>query len=470
MIDLALFSGQRIAVLGLGKSGRATALALASAGVEVLAWDDSEGARETAASAGIPVADLYAADWSGLDLLVLSPGIPHRHPQPHALAERARRAGCSIVCDVELLVRARRAGPAPGRFVGITGTNGKSTTTALIGHILGHAGRECAVGGNIGIPALSLPGLSGEGIYVLELSSYQLELTPGLHCDIAVLLNLSEDHLERHGGFEGYLAAKEHVFDGQIGGDTAVLGTDDAAARALRDRLCGRAGGPVVLSISAGHAEPGGVYAEGRRLIDDLGGDSAPVMDLDEASALPGGHNAQNAAAAYTVARRLGIPRATIADAIRVFPGLPHRQELVGTLDGIRYVNDSKATNGDSAARAVSSYDAIYWIAGGQAKAGGIEAVAPYFARIVHAFLIGDAADAFARRLDGQVAWTICGDLDSAVRAAHAMAAREGPDRAVVLLSPACASFDQFANFEARGEAFRAAIAALPRARSEASA
>lgn len=470
MIDLSLFSGQRIAVLGLGKSGRATAAALAAAGVEVLAWDDSANAREAAGDAGIAVTDLFAADWGGIDLLVLSPGIPHLHPQPHALAERARRAGCSIVCDVELLVRARLAAPAPGRFVGITGTNGKSTTTALIGHILDHAGRENAVGGNIGIPALSLPGLSGEGVYVLELSSYQLELTPGLHCDIAVLLNLSEDHLDRHGGFEGYLAAKEHVFDGQTEADTAILGTDDATSRALRDRLCGRAGGPAVLSISAGQVVPGGVYAEGRRLIDDLDGEAVAVVDLDEAQALPGGHNAQNAAAAYAAARRLGIPRAAIADAIRVFPGLPHRQELVGTLDGIRFVNDSKATNGDSAARAVSSYDAIYWIAGGQAKAGGIEAVAPYFARIVHAFLIGDAADAFAKRLDGQVAYTICGDLDSAVRAAHAMAAREGLDRAVVLLSPACASFDQFANFEMRGEAFRAAVASLPQASEKASA
>jgi len=470
MIDLSLFSGQRIAVLGLGKSGRATATALATAGAEVLAWDDSADAREAAGHAGITVTDLYAADWDGLDLLVLSPGIPHLHPQPHALAERARRAGCSIVCDVELLVRARLAGSAPGRFVGITGTNGKSTTTALIGHILDHARQENAVGGNIGIPALSLPGLSGEGIYVLELSSYQLELTPGLHCDIAVLLNLSEDHLERHGGFKGYLAAKEHIFDGQTEADTAILGTDDPTSPDLRDRLCGRAGGPAVLSISAEQAVPGGVYAEGRRLIDDLEGEAVPVVDLDEAQALPGGHNDQNAAAAYAAARRLGVPRAAIADAIRVFPGLPHRQELVGTLDGIRFINDSKATNGESAARAVSSYDAIYWIAGGQAKAGGIEAVAPYFARIVHAFLIGGAAETFARRLDGQVACTVCSDLDSAVRDAHAMAAREGLDRAVVLLSPAGASFDQFANFEMRGEAFRAAVAALPQTSAKASA
>ena len=470
MIDLSFFAGQRIAVLGLGKSGRAAAVALARAGAEVLAWDDSEDARDAAERDGIAPTDLYAADWSGIDLLVLSPGIAHTHPQPHALAERARRSGCSIVCDVELLVRARRASQASGRFVGITGTNGKSTTTALIAHILDRAGRESAVGGNIGTPALSLPGLSGDGIYVLELSSYQLELTPGLRCDIAVLLNLSEDYLDRHGGFEGYVAAKEHVFDGQTGGDTAILGTDDAPSRALRDRLCGRADGPFVLPVSAEHAAPGGVYVEGRRLIDDLDGAAAPVMNLDEAAALPGAHNAQNAAAAYAATRRLGVAGQVIADAVRTFPGLPHRQELVGIVDDIRYINDSKATNGESAARAVSSYGAVYWIAGGLPKAGGIDAVAPYFSRILHAFLIGDAAAAFAQRLDGHVPCSTCDDLESAVRAAQAMAAEKGPADAVVLLSPACASFDQFANFEARGEAFRTAVSALQYRRAEGTA
>ena len=470
MIDLSIFAAQRIAVFGLGKSGRAAAKALAGAGAEVLAWDDSVDARESAGRDGIRLTDLYYTDWAGLDLLVLSPGIPHTHPHPHALAERARRSGCPIVCDVELLYRARRAGHATGRFVGITGTNGKSTTTALIGHILEHAGQECAVGGNIGTPALSLPGLSGNGIYVLELSSYQLELTPGLRCDIAVLLNLSEDHLDRHGGFAGYVSAKERIFDAQTADDVAIVGTDDEPSRALRERLCGRASGPVVLPISADHVAVGGVYGLGRQLIDDLDGASAHVMDMDRAAALPGSHNAQNAAAAYAAARRLGVPGPVIAEAIQDFPGLPHRQEVVLAAEGIRYVNDSKATNGESAARAVSSYDAVYWIAGGQPKEGGIEAVAPHFARIIHAFLIGEAAEQFARRLAEQVPHSICGDLGPAVQAAHAMAREKGPADAVVLLSPACASFDQFENFEARGDAFRAAVAALPCRSAEASA
>jgi UDP-N-acetylmuramoylalanine--D-glutamate ligase len=462
-IDLSFLASSRVAVLGLGRSGMAVARALVASGIKMLAWDDSEAVRADARMRNIEPIDLHAADWSKIDLLVLSPGIPHTHPAPHALAERARAAGCPIVSDVDLLARAQRA----ARYVGVTGTNGKSTTTSLIGHILERAGRAVATGGNIGVPALSLAPLAAGGTYVLEMSSYQLELIPSLVFDIAVLLNISPDHLDRHSGFEGYVAAKKRLFEGQDHHHVAVIGVDDSDSTNMREALSKCPAGPRIVPVSGYGPAPGGIYAQDGMLRDDGDGRDEIVVDLRRLAALPGRHNWQNVAAAYAVARAENVDRPTIVAALESFPGLGHRQERIATVDGVTYINDSKATNGDAAARAIATYDAIYWIAGGLAKEGGLEAVAPEFPRILHAFLIGKAAGEFARRLDGHVAYTICGTLEHAVEAAFGHAARERSPGVVVLLSPACASFDQFSNFEARGDAFRDLVAGLPGARLE---
>ncbi|TVR98787.1 MAG: UDP-N-acetylmuramoyl-L-alanine--D-glutamate ligase [Rhodospirillales bacterium] len=454
MIDLALLPGQRYAVLGLGRSGLAAAAALTAAGKDVVAWDDSEPARAAAARQGVPLGPLAEHDLAEASALVLSPGIPHTHPAPHPVVRRAREAGVPVIGDVELLLRA--IGGA--KVVGITGTNGKSTTTALVGHILTAAGCSVAVGANIGVPALSLPALGPGGIYVLELSSYQLEITPSLACDIAVLLNVSPDHLDRHGGLDGYVAAKRLIFRGQQGNATAVVGVDDRFCRDVVAELRRRPG-PRIVTVSGIGEVAGGVYALGRRLFETrAGGAVHDVLDLDRAPALIGPHNAQNAAAALAVARALGVATEVATRAMCTFPGLPHRQERVAVIDGVTYVNDSKATNGDAAARALACYDYVYWIAGGRPKDDGLAAVMAELDHVRHAFLIGEAAERFAAELEGRVSVTITGTLDAAVAAARDRAARNGTPNPVVLLSPACASFDQFRDFEARGDAFRALV------------
>ena len=456
MIDLSFMAGSTVAVLGLARSGRAAALALVEGGAAVLAWDDADAARAAAASDGIPIVDLATIDWRVPAALVLSPGIPHSFPAPHPIVARACAAGCPVIGDIELLVRAQRA----ARYVGITGTNGKSTTTALVGHILAAAGRPAQVGGNLGTPVLSFAPLGADGVYVLEMSSYQLELAPSAVFDVAVLLNISPDHLDRHGGMAGYIAAKRRIFHGQTAAQIAVVGTDDDDTRALADGLAG----PVLRRISGERAVSGGIYALGDSLIDDSDGRASVVMNLAAVASLPGRHNAQNAAAAYAATRALGLPVATITAAIASFPGLAHRQERVGEIAGITFINDSKATNADAAARALGCYPTIYWIAGGVAKAGGITELVGFFARIRHAYLIGEAAPSFAATLGDRVPHTVVGDLGAAVAAAFRDAKAEGIAGAVVLLSPACASFDQYANFEARGDHFRRLVDALPRA------
>ena len=446
MIDLSVFKGKRIAVMGLGLSGLVAGEALCAGGADVLAWDDNAASRDAAAARGVPVVRLDDADWRGIEALVLSPGIPHTFPEPNPVAQRAKDAGVAIIGDIELLVRAQ----PEARYIGITGTNGKSTTTALIGHILTAAGRICAVGGNLGLPALALDALGADGIYVLEMSSYQLELTPSVRFDVAVLLNISPDHLDRHGGMAGYISAKQRIFDQQDPDGIAIVGVDDEDAKGLFDRLTsGRSSG--VVPVSGAGAIAGGVYAEGPILVDANDGAPIEVRALDGIETLPGVHNAQNAAAAYAAARAVGVPSQVIAAALETYPGLPHRQQLSAVIDGVRYVNDSKATNPEAAAKALSSYEDIYWIAGGRAKEGGLEALHPYLSRVRRVFLIGEAAERLADQLAGHVEIEICGDLERAVEAA-ATAANGGD--AVVLLSPACASFDQFASFERRGEAF----------------
>jgi len=452
MIDTSFLEGKTVAVMGLGKSGTATARALTAAGASVWAWDDGAEARQTAAAAGIAVIDLLGADFAGLDLLVWSPGIAHTFPKPHPVAAKARDAGLTLVCDVDLLARAKPS----ARTFGVTGTNGKSTATTLLGHVLEAGGRAAAAGGNLGNAALAMPDLGPEGRYVLELSSYQLELVPSLALDVAVLLNITPDHLGRHGGMDGYIAAKSLVFSRLRHGGTAVVGVDDAHSAAIAAGL--DAGRANVVRISAEQRLDKGVSAQDGVLCDD----GHYICDLKEFGRLPGRHNWQNACAVYAAARADGIAPEVIARAFATYPGLAHRQELVAAIDGVLYVNDSKATNADAVDKALCCYQTVYWIAGGQAKEGGIDALAPHFHRIRHAFLIGEATPAFARALAGKVGATPCGTLEVAVSMARDLAALEAIRGAVVLLSPACASWDQFKSFEHRGDEFRRLVAELP--------
>ncbi len=436
-----LFHGRRYAVVGLGRNGSPAAASLAAKGADVAVWDDRPDAR---AAATLPLHD-PTDGLAGFDALILSPGIPHALPAPHPAADAARAAGIPILSDAELLFQAVRASGSQARFAGITGTNGKSTVTALLGHILSGAGIESAVGGNLGAAALALPRLGHSGVYVLEMSSYMLERLLSLRLDAAALLNLGPDHLDRHGDMPGYIDAKRHVFDRQQPGDTAVLGVDDPETAAIA------LSGPHVITISGERRAD--IWCDQGTLRDAQG----PIMAMTGAPALPGPHNAQNAAAALALARALGANDGAITRGIRSFPGLPHRQERIATTDGIAWINDSKATNADAAARALACYERLIWIAGGEAKAGGIESLRPYFPRIAHALLIGRDAPELAVTLNAAgVPNSIAGRLDAAVAEARTLARRTGA--ATVLLSPACASWDQFTGFEARGERFRALV------------
>lgn len=440
MIDLSLYKGRTLAVLGLGKSGLSAARALSEAGATVLAWDDS---ADTRTASGLHLTDLTQHDFTGVDALVISPGIPHTYPEPHPVAAKAKAAGVELICDVELLCQSC----PDAEFIAITGTNGKSTTTALIAHILREF-RPAEAGGNIGRPVMTLPAFGQEGTYVLEMSSYQLELTPSLSPAGAVFLNITPDHIERHGDLAGYIEAKKNIFANPSIGSVAVIGIDTEASRQVADEL--GEGWNVVRVSTQTTAD---VYMTGGILHDD-----DTIIDLNEMPTLKGQHNHENAACAYAVINRVyGIPAEEIAAAMKTFPGLPHRQFPVRTMGNVTYINDSKATNADAAARALACYDDIYWIIGGLPKEGGLSGLEIYKDRIRHTFLIGKAAPDFAKWLDEQnMPYTQCGTLDKAVAAAHAMA-KSG----TVLLSPACASWDQFKSFEHRGDVFAELVRAL---------
>jgi len=458
MIPLTSRRDQTIAVLGLGASGLAAVRALAAGGARVAAWDDDEDARRRAAEAAVPLADLDGRDWGETAALVLAPGIALTH-NTHPVAAAALAAGRPVLGDMELLLEA-----CPRACViGITGTNGKSTTTALIGHILDGAGRAVQVGGNLGLPALAFEPPGADSIFVLELSSYQLDLTHRAAFDIAVLLNISPDHLDRHGDMAGYIAAKTRIFRDRPDDarrQVAVIGIDDDHGSALADEIAARPGWTVI-RIAAGRPLGDGVFAADGVLYDATAGEARAVCALSRIATLPGRHNWQNAAAAWAAVRAIGISEEDAARGLRTYPGLAHRMERIATIGDVRYVNDSKATNADAAARALACYDAIYWIAGGLPKDDGLDAVLPYLGRIRHGFLIGEAAGQFGETLRGRVPTTRSGELARAVSQAHAMAQRDQVAGAVVLLSPACASFDQWKNFEARGNAFRAMVRQL---------
>lgn len=461
MIPVRGFKGKTVAVFGLARTGLAAARALVAGGASVALWDDNPKTRDNAKADGFELTDLTTADWSGFAAIVLSPGVPLTHPKPHWTVDKAKAEGVEILGDIELFARTVNAAPEHKRprVVAITGTNGKSTTTALIGHICAEAGRDVRVGGNIGTGVLALDDMHGGAVYVLELSSYQLDLTSSLKADVSVILNISPDHLERHGDMEGYVAAKRRILLNQGKGDTAVIGVDEAWGQQICTEITA-ANRRTIVPISASKAMSRGVYALDGLLYDASGERAAEVADLKRARSLPGRHNWQNAAAAYAAARGLGISADQAARALMSFPGLAHRMETVGVIGKVRFVNDSKATNADAARQALSSYPKVYWIAGGQPKTGGIDDLADLFPRVVKAYLVGEAQDAFAATLKGKAQTAACGTIPAAAEAAFKDAAASGKE-AVVLLSPACASFDQFADFEQRGEAFRAAVQRL---------
>jgi UDP-N-acetylmuramoylalanine--D-glutamate ligase len=466
MIPVRGFEGKTVAVFGLARTGLAAARALMAGGAKVALWDDNARTREAAEAEGFEVTDLGVADWSQFAALMLSPGVPLTHPKPHWTVEKARATGIEILGDIELFARTVNAAAEHKRpkIVAITGTNGKSTTTALIGHICAEAGRDVRIGGNIGTGVLALDDMHGGAVYVLELSSYQLDLTSSLKADVSIILNISPDHLERHGDMEGYVTAKRRILMNQGKGDTAVIGVDDAWGQRICTEITA-ANRRTIVPISASKAMSRGVYALDGLLYDAAGDRAAEVADLKRARSLPGRHNWQNAAAAYAAARGLGISTDQAARALMTFPGLAHRMETVATVGKVRFVNDSKATNADAARQALSSYPGVYWIAGGQAKTGGIDDLEDLFPRVIKAYLVGEASSAFARTLKGKAEVAECGTIPAAAAAAFRDAVASGKD-AIVLLSPACASFDQFTDFEQRGDAFRAAVQSIAAGRT----
>jgi UDP-N-acetylmuramoylalanine--D-glutamate ligase len=469
MIPVTSFAQRTVAVFGLGKSGLSTVRALEAGGAKVVAWDDSEAKRAEALKAGITVEDLTARSWSDFAAFVLSPGVPLTHPEPHPTVKLAQAAGVEIVGDVELFQREiRRQFPA-SKIVAITGTNGKSTTTALIGHMVKRCGGEVQVGGNIGTPVLELDPPRSATVFVVEVSSYQIDLAPSLAPDVGILLNVTPDHIDRHGTVENYAAVKARLFAHQGEGATAIIGVDDGFSSDICTQLSA-ARRQKVVPVSVGKTLGRGIYVIDGLLYDNTGTQTQKAGDFRPLRTLAGAHNWQNAAVAYAAGRALGYPREKILATFESFPGLAHRMEIVAEQGGVRYVNDSKATNADAASKALATYDNIYWIIGGKSKEGGIESLTGYFPRVRRAYLIGAASDEFARTLDGKVDYLRSQTLDRAVEAAANDAGNGEGELRIVLLSPACASFDQFASFEERGESFRKLVLKHVEAQKRASA
>lgn len=471
MIPARVFADRDVGVFGLARSGLSSIAALRAGGARVFAWDESEGAHAAASALGAHVAPFASWPWARMKTLVLSPGIPLTHPSPHEVVLVAKKSGAEVIGDVEIFAREIRPDSSkPGRaaVIAITGTNGKSTTTALVGHVLMSCGFQAEVGGNIGKPALELSPPGGRTIYVLEISSYQIDLAPGLAADVAVLTNISADHIERHGSLGAYATVKSRLLEQAAADGTVVVGIDDSHSAAIYSRLsAGR--GQRAVPVSVGKVLGRGVFALDGALYDALGQRAAKVMDLSVATNLPGTHNWQNAALAYAAVRTFVKDSRAIGSAIANFPGLAHRIEDVGRVGKVRFVNDSKATNVDAAARALACFSDIYWIAGGRAKAGGIDSLLSYAPRIHKAYLIGESAQEFARTLADRAPCEISATLENAVGSAFSDASRGNVAKPVVLLSPACASFDQFRDFEERGDRFRTLVAQLSRTDREAS-
>jgi UDP-N-acetylmuramoylalanine--D-glutamate ligase len=460
VIPVTTFAGKKVAVFGLGGSGLVGASALLAGGADVVGFDDNAQSVAKAAAAGIPTADLHTIDWSKVAALVLAPGVPLTHPAPHWTVELAQKANVEVIGDIELFCRERRKLAPSAPFVAITGTNGKSTTTALIAHLAASTGMDAQLGGNIGTAILSLAPPRADRVYVIECSSYQIDLAPSLDPSVGILINLSEDHLDRHGNMEHYADVKERLVAGVPEGGTSVIGVDDEWCRQIASRL--EDVEENVIRISAKQELTSGIYVSQQRIMRANGVDAEQIADLGGIGSLRGVHNAQNAACATAAALALGLDSKAIQAGLRSFPGLAHRMEEVGRRGRVLYVNDSKATNADSAAQALACFPDIYWIAGGKPKTGGIESLRRFFPRIRKAYLIGEAAQEFASTLGSDVPHVIVGTLDKAVAAASRDADASSAADPVVLLSPACASFDQYRNFEVRGDAFCDLVRALP--------
>ena len=454
MFPATSFANKKVGVFGLARSGISCARALLLGGAEVLAWDDSEPAVEKAKAEGLAITNLHTVDFKTLDALVLSPGVPLTHPEPHWTVVKAKSAGIEIIGDTEIF--ACELTKAGAKLIAITGTNGKSTTTALIGHVLREAGLDVDVGGNIGLAVFNLRAPEAGRIYVLELSSFQIDLMPSLKPDIGILTNITPDHLDRHGTLENYAAVKARLFAKMGEGATALIGVDDVSSARIFASHQGATAVSVQHTLDDGLSAPDGILRAMQ------GGKQVDEIDLRNMPALKGRHNWQNACMAYGAAKALGLSTAKIAAAMQSFPGLAHRMQQIATMGKVAFVNDSKATNADAAEKALSSFDNIYWIAGGIAKAGGIEPLAPLFNRLSKAYLIGAAATDFAQTLKGKVEFERSETLEHAVQSAARDAATSDKPNPVVLLSPACASLDQYQNFEIRGQAFAGFVAKLP--------
>jgi UDP-N-acetylmuramoylalanine--D-glutamate ligase len=460
MIPVTSFAGKTVAVFGLGGSGLASCHALRAGGANVVAGDDGIDRLAQAVQAGFATADLRTVSWANFAALILTPGAPLTHPAPHWSVLMAREAGVEVIGDIELFCRERRRHAPDAPFVAITGTNGKSTTTALIAHLMRVAGYDTQMGGNIGTAILSLEPPRMGRVHVIEMSSYQIDLTHSLDPMVGILINVSEDHIDRHGTLRNYAAVKERLVAGVQPQGTAIIGVDDVFSRNAADRI--EQSGKRVVRVSVKNPLADGVYVERETILRASGGARSEIARIGGIGSLRGLHNAQNAACSAACALALGVPTDTQQAGLRSFPGLAHRMEQVGRRGHVLFVNDSKGTNADAAAHALSSFADIFWIAGGKPKQGGITGLAEYFPRIRKAYLIGEAAPEFAKTLGEHVPHEISETLDVAVdHAARDAEASRLPDP-VVLLSPACASFDQYRNFEIRGARFRDLVTALP--------
>lgn len=456
MIPVTTYQDRQVGIFGLGRTGIAAARALKAGGADPVLWDDNQAGRDAAIAEGFtvkPLDDVLPA----LAALVLSPGVPLTHPAPHPLVAAANACGCPVIGDMELFAQAVAGSDA--KVIAITGTNGKSTTTALIGHCCEQAGLRTAIGGNIGRAVLDLGSPDETDVYVLELSSYQIDLCKTFAADIAILLNLTPDHLDRHGDMDGYTAAKARLFEMAPDGATAILGVDSENVTPVAAKLA-QEGRLTLVPITLERAATQGVGAMTGALIDyDLNG--SKVLEFASVPNLPGLHNAQNIAAAYAALKTIGVAQDKIVRAIASFPGLAHRLEPLGTIDGVRFVNDSKATNAEASRHALAAFENIYWLAGGRAKTDGIEPLQGRLSPVRAAYFYGEAANRFRDEVAAEVPVALFDDLESATKAAFHAARTDQKGNAVVLLSPAAASFDQFSSFETRGDAFRAIVQGL---------
>lgn len=454
MTPVESFRGENVAVFGLGGSGLSTVKALEAGGAYVAAWDDSVTSREAARQKNIALVDLSKEDFSHYRALILAPGVPLTHPEPHWSVKKAKAVGIPVIGDIELFCRERQRAALQSPFVAITGTNGKSTTTSLIAHLLSSAGRDVALGGNIGTAVLDLPPPSLTRYHVLECSSFQIDLTPSIAPTVGVLLNITPDHLDRHGTMENYASVKERLV---ASAELSIIGIDDEWCQAIAARR-EEAGRPLI-TLSLNDRQAADYVIKGSLISKRDGQELKPIIDLSSIATLRGTHNAQNAAAAIAAVSALGLTPDEIIEGLRTFPGLAHRLEIIGHLGRALVINDSKATNADATEKALLSFtDGLFWIAGGRAKEGGIEPLMPLFNRVEKAYLIGEAAHDFASTIGSKVPFEISGHLEAALLKAKQDAQASRTKEPVILLSPACASYDQFKNFEERGNQFRALV------------